>query len=227
MSINSNVRKDRVDDKFFSADPLVLAERLLGKRLNRVLGKSLLSGIIVEVEAYLAANDLASHSSRGQTKSNKSMFAEPGTLYVYPIHSRHCLNIVCSPVGLGAAVLIRGLEPICGMVQMAARRNLSDFDHSRVADLRSIGQGPGRLCEALAINRRQDGIDLKTSTEIFLSNDASVTRREWKIRSSKRIGISKAKDLEYRLFVDGNHFVSGCAREHSNGRSWRFADELA
>lgn len=215
----------RLGNEFFEQDILGLAQALLGVTIHSTLKNTKLAGIIVEVEAYMSANDAASHSARGMTKSNSSMFADPGTLYVYPIHSRHCLNVVCEPAGQGAAVLVRGIEPIIGIEQMVRNRGLAKMDSRSLKTRRLLGQGPGRLCESLGIDRRHDGLNLVTDPKIGLYR--SLNLRDWESRTSIRIGISKAKELQYRFFIDGNHFVSGLAGDHRRGRCWSFTDGIA
>ncbi len=208
-----------------------VAKDLLGKRLVRSLisepsggQPSTLSGIIVEVEAYLASRDTASHSHRGRSKKNASMFAAPGTLYVYSIHARHCLNVVTEPAGYGAAVLIRAIEPCDGTELMALNRKINDCP-SNPQELRALTSGPGRLCEALAVDRHLDGIDLFASDQLWLE-DSSMPAPKMKRRRrvTSRIGISTAKEKRLRWFLDGNRFVSGKASHHSQGRHWSFGE---
>ncbi len=108
---------------FYEGAPRQVAKRLLGKLLVRQLADGTrLSGIVVEVEAYLSRNDPACHAHIGLRKRNASMFAAPGTLYVYSIHRRHCLNVVTEAIGCGSAILIRALEPLEGLTYMASLR---------------------------------------------------------------------------------------------------------
>jgi DNA-3-methyladenine glycosylase len=173
---------------------------LLGQALLRRIDDQWVGGLIVETEAYLAAGDLASHSARGKTRSNASMFARPGTLYVYPIHAKHCLNAVTEQEHVGCAVLIRAIEPIWGISRMQQHRG---FD-----DARRLTRGPAMLCQALAVDRSDDGADL-------VGDDGSITIARppiaWaaEVAQSPRIGISKAIDHPLRYFVRGNRFVSG------------------
>ena len=106
----------RLSIDFYSQTTVEVARNLLGKVLVRKLDNGeILAGIVVETEAYLPADDPASHSFRGLGRKNASMFEAAGTLYVYPIHAKYCLNVVTEPKGLGAAVLIRALQPIEGL----------------------------------------------------------------------------------------------------------------
>ena len=108
---------------FYGRSTPKVARDLLGKLLVRTLGRRRLVGRIVEVEAYLAKSDPACHAARGRTKSNTAMFGRPGRAYVYPIHSRHCFNIVTEADGVGTAVLIRAVEPIEGIKLMMEHRH--------------------------------------------------------------------------------------------------------
>lgn len=208
---------DRLPRSFYRRSPQEVARRLIGQALlsriptaNAAEGKDdnsvLCGGWIVEAEAYLSVGDPASHSAVGPTKRNASMFAEPGVLYVYTIHTHHCLNAVTEQFGTGSAVLIRAVEPVWGIDLMRQRRG-------RGHDLRQLCRGPGRLCRSLGIDKRHDGIDL--------ASDASVWIAPWKhprrVRCSagSRIGISKAQEMPLRFFVDQNRYVSGRGTDHS------------
>ncbi|RMF37333.1 MAG: DNA-3-methyladenine glycosylase [Planctomycetota bacterium] len=207
--------------------PRAMARQLLGQTLVRKLPSGeMLRGTIVEVEAYLARRDPASHSHRGPTGKNRSMFGPPGTLYVYPIHSRHCLNIVTEPAGTGSAILIRALEPFEGWFHMAAARRAPPLQDSAIrwpGWSRHLCSGPARLCQAMSIDRDQDGLDLTTSDQVWLEEPPlEIQTRRFRVRQGPRIGISQAQALPLRYFIDGHHCVSGCARDHSRGRYWTF-----
>lgn len=216
----------RCDSTIFDGNPETVARRLLGLTIVRQLNGIRLSGIIVEVEAYLSNNDAASHSAVGKRQRNASMFAPAGTLYVYTIHTRHCLNIVTEPAEYGSAVLIRAIEPIDGILQMCQNRKVSlAMETTRSATwLRNLTSGPGRLCQALQIDLDHDGINLNDSPEIWLEEPTECVRAKmtWQIARSTRIGISKSVEHELRFFVDGHQLVSGCAKQHTQGRFWKF-----
>ncbi len=158
-------------------------------------------GRIVEVEAYEQFDDEASHSFRGPTQRNAAMFGKPGTLYVYRIYGMHwCANVVCGPVDHGAAVLIRALEPLDGIKQMAVRRGR---DPSQVTDLCS---GPGKLCQALGIDGDSNGADLFSPTSnIRLEMSDAVPQT---IDHGPRIGISRSIDLPWRFGHRGSPHLS-------------------
>ncbi|MFM8172590.1 MAG: DNA-3-methyladenine glycosylase [Pirellulaceae bacterium] len=200
------MKKRRLDNH-----PTVLAARqLLGKLLVRQTDQGRCSGWIVEVEAYLDQGDDASHSRCGPTPRNRSMFLEGGCFYVYQIHQQHCLNWVTCPAGVGSAVLIRALQPREGIDWMEKRRGTSDP--------RRLTTGPGRLCQALAIDRTLDGKAATPGGSLWIEPSAIQRQSRWDIRATTRIGISQSTDLTLRFFVDGNLYVSGCARDHSRPR---------
>ncbi len=193
---------------FFSRDPRKVARELLGKLIVRRQGRATLAGRIVEVEAYLGQNDLAAHAAAGRTARNQVLFGPPGHAYVYFIYGMYfCLNISCQPEGQPGCVLIRALEPMSGIEQMAEARGLDDFDFSRLANLRRLTSGPGRLCEALGITRERDnGKDLfSTGSDLQVLDDGYRTAR---ITVSPRIGISKSAEMPLRYVIARNAFIS-------------------
>lgn len=182
---------ERLGADFYEQPTLRIARELIGKALLHQVGDQWLGGWIVETEAYLDAGDPASHSARGRTASNASMFALAGALYVYPIHAKYCLNVVTQSAGEGAAILIRALEPIWGVQAM---------QHSRgYQDLRRLTRGPAMLCQALGVDRDDDGRCLITDKRLAIFSDPATAKR--RVRATKRIGISKAKHRNLR-FVD-------------------------
>ncbi|MEX2206904.1 MAG: DNA-3-methyladenine glycosylase [Myxococcota bacterium] len=190
----------RLDRAFFARPVLAVAPDLLGCRLVRVLPDGArLEGRIVEVEAYLGdGSDAGSHSQRGETRRNRSMFGPPGHFYVYLSHGLHfCANLVCEPAGTGAAVLLRAVEPLAGEERMRALRG--------GRDPRELTNGPGKLAQAFAITREDDGAGaLRGSLRIEARPDAGAPA----IATSTRIGLGKGVDLPYRFFVRGSAWVS-------------------
>lgn len=201
--------------RFYNRSPATVAAQLIGKAILARANDRLLGGLIVETEAYLSEQDPASHSSRGLTARNQSMFAQPGTLYVYSIHAKYCLNAVTEPEGVGSAVLIRAIEPLWGLSEMTARRGQQA--------LRKLCRGPAMLCQALAIDKQHDGIDLCQRETIWISNLKTLPK--FSITRSPRIGIRHAAELPLRFFVDGNQFVSGKAGLHTQPNCQRFLPE--
>jgi DNA-3-methyladenine glycosylase len=174
---------------FFDRPVLDVARDLIGMGLfvDRI------GGLIVEAEAYDLA-DPASHSFRGQTARNRSMFAGPGIAYIYRSYGMHwCFNIVCQP---GSAVLIRALEPTLGIETMRSRRG-------GIVSVTSLCSGPGKLTQALAIDGSLDGRDLSLSPFSW-----SMRNSEPNIAIATRIGISKAVDLPWRFGLEGSAHVS-------------------
>ncbi|MCR4416871.1 MAG: DNA-3-methyladenine glycosylase [Ignavibacteria bacterium] len=189
----------RVNPDFFKGPTEKVAKKLLGKILVRVIKGKILSGKIVETEAYLDENDLASHSAVGMTERNKVMFGEAGLAYVYFTYGMHyCFNVVTGEKGKGSAVLIRAIEPIEGIDLMKKFR--------RKEDLNILTNGPAKLCQALNIDKRLNGVDLKSSNEIFIAEP--FNKENFEIVVSKRIGIEKSKDLPLRFYIKENKFVS-------------------
>ncbi len=179
-------------------DTAELARFLIGKMLVRVLDEEVAGGRIVETEAYVVG-DLAGHAYRGITPRNRALFLERGHAYVYLAYgASFMLNVSGETSGVGAGVLIRAIEPTVGVAIMKRNRGAER--------LRNLTRGPGRLCEALAIDRRLDGIDLCQAGPLWLGYDCQVSDE---IGRSKRIGITRAPDSPLRFYVRGNFFVSG------------------
>ncbi len=179
-------------------DTVELAHFLIGKMLVLTLAEGAAGGRIVETEAY-GVGDPAGHAYRGMTPRNRALFLERGHAYVYLAYGvSFMLNVSSEKPGVGAGVLIRAIEPTDGIAIMARNRGAE-----RVRDL---ARGPGRLCAALAIDRRLDGIDLCQAGPLWLGSDGHVSGE---IGRSKRIGITRAADSPMRFYVRGNRFVSG------------------
>ncbi len=180
---------DPLPPDFYNRDSITVARELLGKVLVRRTPDGLCAGRIVETEAYLGKNDAASHAYRGRTNRNAAMFGPPGRAYVYSVHQVFCVNAVTEPEG--TAVLIRAIEPLAGTELMAERRG-----RVRGCDLT---RGPGKLCQALAIDRKLDGWDLTRGSRLWIADHPGA--RGVTIGNSPRIGLSKAKDLLLRFFI--------------------------
>ncbi|MEO6518890.1 MAG: DNA-3-methyladenine glycosylase [Pseudoxanthomonas sp.] len=188
----------RLSRKFFERDPLRVAPELLNKVLANADGRM---GRIVEVEAYCGSRDPAAHSFRGKTARNATMFGPPGHLYVYFTYGMHfCANAVCWDQEPGMGVLIRALEPIAGIEQMSKARG-------HIQALPLLCSGPGRLCQALGIDRTWDGTDLvRPNAGIGIFDDATVPPSSPSV--SARIGISRATDQLWRWFVADSPHLS-------------------
>lgn len=192
-----------VPRSFYDRDPRLVGPDLLGKILVRRQGRKLLTGRIVEVEAYLRADDPAAHSFAGKTKRNAVLFGPPGYTYVYFIYGNHyCLNVSCLPDGTPGGILFRALEPLRGVEEMFNQRGIDTG-----SDLRRLTSGPGRLAAAFGITRERDnGKDLTSfKSDLYIADDGSPLP---KILITKRIGITKAADMPLRYIVAGSRFVS-------------------
>lgn len=180
---------------FYGRPTVDVARDLLGKVL--VHGKT--AGIIVETEAYLGADDLAAHSSRGITERTRVIFGPPGHAYVYFIYGMYeCLNIVTEPAGKPGCVLIRALEPLTGIEIMFERRPAA-------RTLEQLASGPGKLTLAMDITRRHYGADL-TSGALTVRSRAEAP--SFQIARTPRVGISQSADLPLRFVIKGNRCVS-------------------
>lgn len=180
-------------------DSIELARYLVGKTLVHDLPSGRLSGRIVETEAY-PVGDAAAHSYRGQTPRNRSLFLERGHSYVYFTYgSCWCMNVSAEAAGTGGGVLLRAIEPLEGLDQMAAHRGVE-----RLLDL---ARGPGRLAQAMRIDRSLDGVDLVgRQSELWLGSE---TRPVAEIGVTTRIGLSREAHRLWRFYERGSAFVSG------------------
>lgn len=209
MSARSGSLVAMSDDERFldlAIRPEVLARRLLGQRLVRRLDGCRVGGVIVEVEAYLGAEDKAAHTFGGRrTPRNESMYLEGGHAYVYFTYGmHHCMNVVCGPPDVGVAVLIRALRPEIGLGSMRERRRAARRD----SDLCS---GPARLTQALAIDRALDGEDLRTSRTLWIERLRARSLPDRQIGVSPRIGIDYAEEWTghpLRFYIKGDPNVS-------------------
>jgi len=189
---------------FFRQDAATVARGLLGATLVMQYRGGELTGRIVEVEAYLGATDPASHAFQYRRHGqNLSLYHRPGTWYVYRSYGMHwCVNLVTGPAGEGAAVLLRALEPLSGLATMRHRRGVSSD--------RLLCAGPGRLCEAMGIDRALDGrymprSALRLRAAAAPPSDAAVAR-------TPRIGITRAAEWPLRYVLRDSLWASGPAR---------------
>ena len=173
-----------------AGDAVDVAPALLGLLLESRVAGAVVRGRVAEVEAY-REDDPASHTFRGETPRNRTMFGMPGHLYVYLSYGVHqCANVVTGPQGNGAAVLLRALLPVAGIELMRERRDGRPD--------RELTNGPGKLCQALAIGSDDDGVDLcSSSSTLRLLDDGYEIDGE--VRTGPRIGISRAVDRPWRF----------------------------
>jgi DNA-3-methyladenine glycosylase len=197
---------------FFEPAADVVAPRLLGQWLIRRTPAGVCGGPIVEVEAYLN-DDPACHAFGGETNRNRAMFGHPGHAYVYLIYGYHfCVNAVRQARGIGEAVLIRALEPLFGGELMRQWR--------AVKDQRELTNGPAKLCEAMEIDRRLDGVDLTDPiSPLHIAVNPSLDKfvqSRGPIITGTRVGITKAAHLPLRSYLDGSAFVSKRGSQDNN-----------
>jgi len=198
--------------EFFNRDPRKVARALLGKLLVLKTARGMLAGRIVETEAYLGKGDDAAHAASGKTARNSVLFGPPGFAYVYFIYGSYfCLNVSCLPDGVPGGVLFRALEPVAGIEKMAKARGMKlrgPDDLGKVAVLRQIASGPGRLCQAFGVTRERDNAKNFTSarSDLRIVDDGFRVRR---VAVTPRIGITKSAAHPLRYVIAGNPFVSG------------------
>ena len=182
-------------------DTAELAAYLIGKTLVRKIGRTTLTGRIVETEAY-PPGDRSGHAYRGQTPRNQILFHHKGFAYVYFIYGIHyMLNVSSEDHGIGAGVLLRAIEPLDGIALMKKIR--------KTEKLTDLARGPGRLAEALQIDLRLDGTDLCAKGPLWLG---TAVRENARTHTAVRIGITHEKHRLLRFFEVGNPFVSGPRR---------------
>lgn len=183
---------------FYAENTVKVAQELLGKWIGVRVGQSeFVVARIVETEAY-RESDPASHSARGWTPRSSTMFGTPGVAYVYFIYGMYeMLNFVTEPEGAAGAVLIRAVEPLVGMDLILKRR-------SKIRRLEELCSGPGKVTRALGISMAHNGISL-LGPEIEVRDAGAVSGR---ICSSPRVGISRAKEVHWRFFVEDSSSVS-------------------
>ena len=188
---------------FYLQDTLVVARKLLGKQIVHKTSHGLLTGRIVETEAY-TVGDPACHAYKGITERNKTMFGAPGHAYVYLSYGIHyMLNVVTAPEGAAEAVLIRAAEPVDGVALMREYRHASPNEK----DMR-LAAGPGKLAQAFAITRAAyDGIDLTDPESPLIITDAESGLTE-EIIETTRIGITRGIELPWRYYLKNSAAVS-------------------
>ena len=188
---------------FYDRDTLEVVRDLLGKYLVRRLDGAELVVRITETEAYVGAVDKACHAYGGRrTARTETLYARPGTAYVYLIYGMyHCLNFVTEPEGTAAAVLLRGVEAVSGTDLMAYNRFGRGYDRLTADQRKNFLNGPGKVCRALALTRTHNGLDLTAGGELFLCAGEAPTGE---IHVGKRIGIDYAEeavDFPWRFWL--------------------------
>jgi DNA-3-methyladenine glycosylase len=189
---------------FYQPSARQVAPELLGHLLVRNTARGKVAAAIVETEAYLL-DDPACHGAPGPTPRNRIMFGPAGFAYVYFIYGCHfCVNAVCQPTGRAEAVLIRAVHPVMGEALMRASRPTTHRHQ--------LTNGPGKLCQALSIDRKLNGADLcAAESDLFIAANPSVAefRQQFgPVQTGPRIGINKAKELALRFWLNCDPFIS-------------------
>jgi DNA-3-methyladenine glycosylase len=193
---------------FYRRHPAIVARQLLGKVLVRRLGGRVLSGRIVETEAY-SADDPASHAFRGRTDANRALYGEPGYAYVYFTYGMHfCLNVVAHRGQPAGGVLIRALEPLEGVDLMKKLR------YTYLA--RNLTRGPGNVARALGIDKRLYGADLTRRGELYIVNSVSPPVP---VLRTVRVGVRAGREKLWRFVSNDSPCASGPRRQRSNPSS--------
>ncbi|KKP57765.1 MAG: hypothetical protein UR51_C0011G0020 [Candidatus Moranbacteria bacterium GW2011_GWF1_34_10] len=194
----------RLTHSFFNRKTALVAQELLGKVLVCKNKDQIISGMIVETEAYVGPQDLASHASRGKTPRNEIMFGDAGYWYVYLIYGFYnCLNIVTENKDYPSAVLIRAVEPLEGISLMEINR--------KTTKLENLTSGPGKLCQAFGIDKKLNCLSCLDKDSALFIADTGITIPKNKIKKAKRVGVDYAgkwKDKLLRFYLKDNSFVS-------------------
>ncbi len=184
---------------FYERKTEVVAKELIGSYMVYFSPEGVLAGRVVETEAYIGPHDPACHSVSGKTRRNAAMFGPAGRVYVYFIYGMHyCFNVTTDSLDVPAAVLVRALEPLAGLEIMAHRRGTED--------ILNLCSGPGKLCQALAINNDFNGLSVITGPIRFYPSE--IKEDEGSIEVTSRIGITKAADWPLRYCLKGSPFIS-------------------
>lgn len=191
--MKSMIHNKLLPQSFYQRDTVLVAQELLGKILVRVWNNQTLAGIISETEAYCGPIDPASHAYGKKSERNAAMFGPCGQTYVYFIYGNHyCLNLVCrDPTSVAGGTLIRGIIPIAGMDIMQQLRGNVTIDQ--------LTNGPGKICQALAINRGHNMHDVTQEGQLYVTNGITLSLKD--ITSTSRIGISKAQEYLWRFII--------------------------
>ena len=184
--------------RFYERDPEGVAKDLLGKVIVRKLDDNILSGMIVETEAYYGPEDPASRACDGMKNFNRLMWLEPGVAFIYNVHKYWMFNVVAHEPGGVGAVLIRAVEPLDGVEIMMKNRGVYD-------ELIELTSGPGRFTVAFKIDKSLNGTDVTSAENPIYITDNKV---QFEISSSKRIGVRADLPRNLRFYIKGNKFVS-------------------
>jgi DNA-3-methyladenine glycosylase len=195
---------------FYNHNTLCVAKELLGKYLVHNIDGIELAGKIVETEAYIGPEDKAAHSyNNRRTQRNEVMYGPAGYAYIFAIYGMHyCMNVVTSSKDKPSAILIRALEPVTGLDIMSMNRYNKKYDELDKSFKKSMTNGPGKLCQALGINKSNYGDDL-CGGRLYITQGESIEYNL--ISSSPRINIDYAEEavhFPWRFYVKNNPYVS-------------------
>lgn len=199
----------KLNRDFYDRDALTVAKELLGKVLVHEIGGKKVSAKIVETEAYMGTEDKAAHFYNGKrTPRVEIIYGSPGFAYVYLIYGMyHCFNIVTSGKGTPQAVLIRALQPVGNLELMARNRYAKPYAQLNRKQIVGLTNGPGKLCRALAIDKRMNGEDL-CSNRLYIEKGGNDI---FSIVTAKRVGIDyaeEAREYLWRFYIEDNNYVS-------------------
>lgn len=182
---------------FYNRDTVTVAKELLGKIVIRMIDDTMISGMIVETEAY-QYGDRASHCYSRKTARNEALFGPAGHAYIYMIHNKFCFNVVAHDENTPAGgVLIRALQPLQGIEFMQKNRNINT--------LHALTNGPGKLAQALNITKKLYGIDVTKKGPLYIVQNSIES---FDIVTTTRIGISYEKEKKWRFYINNNPWVS-------------------
>ena len=191
---------------FFDRAAVDVAPELLGCVLEHDTAEGLVAVELTEVEAYMGEADPASHAYRGRTPRNAVMFGPPGYAYVYFTYGMHfCVNLVCLPAGTASAVLLRAGRIVAGE-ELARQRRASNGNGTR-----ELARGPARLCQALGIDRAQNGADVcsaDSALRIRGPMGGTTDRSVNEILTGPRVGVSSGAEVAWRFWLSGEPTVS-------------------
>jgi len=211
-----DVATARLPREFYPRPAYEVAPDLLGCVIEHETADGLVAVELTEVEAYAGDADPASHAYRGKTARNAVMFGPPGHAYVYFTYGMHfCVNVVCGPPGVAVAVLLRAGRVIAGgdlaRARRGGRRGVPDEPARAIAD-RDLARGPARLCQALAIDRDQNGADLcDPASPIWVRAQANAPSRAATaatIKAGPRVGVRMGAEIPWRFWTANDPTVS-------------------
>jgi len=194
----------KLDYDFYQNDAVTTAKDLLGKIIVREINGQKIMTKIVDTEAYMGAEDKASHAyNNKKTKRTKTMFGKGGLAYIYLIYGMyHCFNVVTAVKDDPHAILIRAVEPVEGLELIKKNRNIKS------SNLEDLTNGPGKLSQALKIDKSLHGCDLVKSNKLYLLDQEN---NDFKVVAAPRVNIDYAeeyKDKLWRFYIRGNKFIS-------------------